>query len=211
MCRATPPSGAPRSARASLRERPGTEMPHRSAGRVFRSWLVSIDDGKRGEAAQAEIGRASGPDVRIRRQAWHAGNHCAQRDLALEACQGMAEAVVDAVTKRQVMISVAADVEAIGIRKRAWIPVRGAEEEKQSLRGPDLLPTQLHILRGHAGPRLDGRVVAEAFLQRLRHEAGRGAQSRELFWMGHQRVQSVADELRGRLLSSNQQHLDDSE
>jgi hypothetical protein len=79
-------------------------------------------DGKREEAAHAEVGDAAGPPRGIEGQAGHPRDERTERDRRLETRQGMAEAVVDAVTERQMVIVFPAYVEAIGIRRSISSP-----------------------------------------------------------------------------------------
>src|SRR5580765_2910922 len=73
--------------------------------------------------------------------------HLIQRDAAFEARERRAEAEVDAVPEREVLVDLAVDVEAIGILEVALVAVRGADEEHHHAALGDGLAVYLDLRR----------------------------------------------------------------
>src|SRR5690349_11466575 len=86
------------------------------------------------QALQASDQRGGAPGelvrVGVERQVREAGEQAGERDLALQAGERCAEAVVDAVPERQVAARLPPDVQRIGVRIAFRVPVgRGQRDE----------------------------------------------------------------------------------
>ena len=79
------------------------------------------------QPARTPVERVVGDGQRELRRAC---DECADRELAFEAREADAEAVVDAEAERDVAVVAAAEVEAIRIREDARIVVRGAQQQR---------------------------------------------------------------------------------
>ena len=74
-----------------------------------------------------------------------ATEHLVERDPALEAGQRRAQAEVDAVPERQVVVDVALDVEAVGIGEVTLVAVARRGEQHHHVARRDLLPVVLDV------------------------------------------------------------------
>src|SRR5690606_18003523 len=91
-------------------------------------------------------------------------------DAGFEAGEGRAEAVVDAVAEAEVVVGVAAQVEAVGLREVAGVAVGRREGDHQGGPGGDGCIGDSDIFGGAPEEGLDGSVVAERLLDGCRNE-----------------------------------------
>ena len=151
--------------------------------------------GKSREPAKHEVRAmqgAFGPD----RQAREPPEERADSDLALEAGEGSAEAVVDAGAKGEVGVGVVAlDVEPVRIGELRRIAVGGAEQRHHEAALRDRLPSELRVLHGKAHGHLYRAVVAEQLLHGGGQARWVGRERRSLFGVAEERQHAVADRL----------------
>src|SRR6266540_2264930 len=151
-------------------------------------------------AAPAQLGWISRES-----QVREAGEKRGERGLALQAGEGRAEAVVDAVPVAEVLVVAAGEVEDVGVPEPLRVAVRRREDDEDRIAGGDVLPADGQRPRGEPpGGQLDGPVVAKEFLH-AGFEEGR-LLGREgtlelcpLLGVGEKGVGPVADQVDGGL------------
>jgi hypothetical protein len=99
----------------------------------------------------------------------------------------------------------ARDVEAIRRREYRGVAVRGREHRQDDRPGLDLHSPDLDVLDRSAHDPLRGRDVAEQLLRRPRSQPGLRAQGAPLVSVVEERMQAVAEEVAGRLVTREQQ------
>ena len=129
----------------------------------------------------------------------------AERDLALEPRQRRTQAEVRAEAEREVAVVAARDVEAVGLVEHRRVAVRRADAADHERALPDRHAAELHVLERDAHGALHRAVEAQHLLDRALQQLGLRAQARELVGVLQERERPVPDQVRGRLVTGEQQ------
>jgi hypothetical protein len=152
------------------------------------------------------LGFALGRALRVELEGVKAAGEGGEHGLGLDAGEGGAEAVVDAVAEGEVLVGGAADVEAVGVGDERGVAVGGGEVEEQALADLESLAAELEGLVDPPRNDLHGGVVAEHLLDGGGDEGGVVAQGGPLLGVAGEGPRAVADQVAGGLVAGEQQH-----
>ena len=132
-----------------------------------------------GQGPQASQHHPAPPSKIVRRHAEpHRRQSLGERadgDLGLQPRERRTETEVDPETEREVAVGLPRQVDRLGIRELALVPVRGGEHRVRERPARDRGAADRHVLTGIAlGGRLEGAVVAEQLLDAAGRRAPAG-------------------------------------
>src|SRR6185503_7629179 len=119
------------------------------------------------------------PDVRRQADRREALEDRGQGERRLQPRERRADAVVDAIAEREVLARAPREIEFVGTVEDGLVTVRGADERKDAVAGPDPAGPELRVARGAPSIALDGAVEAEELLDSLASGLRRAAEMLE--------------------------------
>src|SRR5262249_7731153 len=128
-----------------------------------------------------------------------------KRLLPLHPRQGRPQTVMDTRPKGDMQVGVPGDVKLLRRGELLWVTIGRGDEPPGTVERPDTLAAQLEVLDGEALQRLDGGIVAQAFLRGTHRQRWIALQQSPLLRMVDEGQRPIADEVDRRLMACQEQ------
>src|SRR5258706_12854756 len=127
-----------------------------------------------------------------------------QGDTTFQASQGSASTKMHTMSEGAVAIGRTLDVELIRICKLGFISISRAIRHQDESAFGDMHPADLDLSESSAEKRLDGSIVAQDLLDRVRNEFGMLAHRLPVLRVAEQKAQPIAKHMRSRFVAGDE-------